>query len=122
MRGPSTQSSSHNGLGRLPPVGHGYSSRIGGGDRDSNEKSSLLNFGRKRSAGSGGESSKKNKRMLTLWNHDYVCLSETYQDKTPTAYERALLVAAGSYMYKLICLLHLPMNIRSTGPVLPVNM
>ena len=105
-RDPSVQSSP----GHIAPAGRGCSSRIGGGDRESSvlrERSLLFNFGRKRSAVTGGESSKKKKKQLALWSHEFVCVSETDQDKTPTPYERALLVAAGMYVIELRARAHI---------------
>lgn len=61
------------------------------------ERNLLFNFGGKRKLGITSTSNKKKKVALTFWNHEFVCLSDTEQDRTPTAQERASLIASGVY-------------------------
>ena len=79
--------------------GHSARSLPFSGSRESSalaERSLLFNFGGKRKLGSGFTSSKKKKKVaVTFWNHEFVCLSDTEQDRTPTASERANLIASG---------------------------
>ena len=85
---------------RSPWSAHCSSSSTG--DRESSalaERSLLFNFGGKKRLGSGGGNKKKKQRIVTFWNHDFVCLSDTEQDTTPTANERARLIAAGVFSY-----------------------
>ena len=127
-RDPSVQSSSLSRSRHLPPpTGLGCSSLMGGGERESNvlcERSLLFNFARKRSAVSGGESNKKRKKQVSLWRHKFVCLSETDQDKTPTAYERALLIAAGicCSLYMVYCIVPTKMVNTSISAAWGCNM
>ena len=58
------------------------------------ERNTLFNFGRKRSTRASTSGKSKKKRLVT-WNHDFVCVARTDQEKTPTALERSKLISAG---------------------------
>jgi hypothetical protein len=64
------------------------------------ERNLLFNFDRKRSNRSvkGG---KLKKSKVCFWSHDFVCLSDIEQVKTPSAFERSKLLAAGLRLKKL---------------------
>lgn len=58
------------------------------------ERNLLFNFDHKRSnRGIKGGKSKKSK--VAFWLHEFVCLADNEQSKTPTAFERSKLLAAG---------------------------
>ena len=80
---------------RTPWSARSFSSRTGSRERSAlAERSLLFNFGGKKRPSSSGEANRKKKRLV-LWTHEFVCLSDTDQDRTPTASERARLLAAG---------------------------
>ena len=41
---------------------------------------------------------KSKKKKLAIWTHDFVCLAKKDQDKSPTSYERSMLIAAGKIL------------------------
>ena len=49
---------------------------------------------------------KTNKKKVAVWSHDFFCLADTEQVKTPSPYDRSLLQAAGkiiSYFVNGLC-------------------
>ena len=44
---------------------------------------------------------KRKKKKLPMWNHEFVCLANKDQDKTPTSYERSSLISAGMLSSRL---------------------
>ena len=44
---------------------------------------------------------KSKKKKLLMWNHEFVCLANKDEDKTPTSYERSSLISAGMLSSRL---------------------
>ncbi len=64
------------------------------------ERNTLFGYGgrSKRKDTDGGKSKRgreTKKKRVALWSHDFICLAQTDQDKTPSAIERSKLFTAG---------------------------
>ena len=66
------------------------------------ERNTLFNFGSRRSTITRRDGfltrkrgPKSKKKKLPMWNHEFVCLASKNQEKTPTSFERSMLIAAG---------------------------
>ena len=65
------------------------------------ERSCLFNFGKRgQKSGESKAARSATKRRGALWSHEFVCLSDTDQDKTPSSYERGRLLSAGMYHHE----------------------
>ena len=62
----------------------------------------LFNFERKRSNCGGNKGGKSKKCHGSFWSHDFICLTNNDQVKTPTGYERSQLLAAGTTLLPLL--------------------
>ena len=77
---------------------------LGLSDAALKERGSLFNFGLHVSGSttrpkfgptSGRSSTRGTKKKLVTWTHDFICIANTNQDKSPTALERSQLITAG---------------------------
>ena len=66
------------------------------------ERNLLFNFERKRSNRGGNKGGKSKKCRVSFWSHDFICLADNDQVKTPTGYERSQLLAAGTMLLSLL--------------------
>ena len=63
------------------------------------ERNLLFNFDRKWRNRKGGPGKSKKSRV-SFWSHDFICMADNEQIKTPSGYERSQLMAAGSYYHR----------------------
>ena len=63
------------------------------------ERNLLFNFGARRPKRLQPRNvpAKSKKKELPTWSHEFVCLANKNQAKTPTSYERSVLISAGMY-------------------------
>ena len=65
------------------------------------ERNTLFNFGSRKPTATkrvlGKTAPKSKKKKLPMWNHEFVCLANKNQEKTPTSFERSILIAAGMW-------------------------
>ena len=59
------------------------------------ERSCLFNCGKRSNKNGESRAKSTKKRRVALWNHEFVCLSDMDQDRTPSAYDGSRLLAAG---------------------------